>query len=452
MSVQVAKKRTQVHFVAHADDVEHPFLLAAQGLIDQDKASGRTWLAALRERALERFKSTGLPHRRLEAWRYTDLRAQLGREFSGVVPRDVSGTKSPDMCTIMFIDGVYRPDLSSISSMKKCVDVVSLRDVENDPPDWIRDQLSYALDDDNRALVAFNTALMNEGVFIRVGAGVTVDQPIYLSFIVTGESIQSHTRVLILLEKNACATVVETHGNQAAGCSFVDAMTTLYVDEGAQLRHYKHQRDNETALHMHTLRALLSENSTLDSFYLTTGVGFSRTDGVYDLSGKGADLQVNGAYLLSGTQHGDTTTEIIHRFPDCTSREVFHGVLFDKARGVFQGRILVNPDAQRTDGHQMSRALLLSDYAKADAKPELQIYADDVKCSHGATAGELDGDALFYLRSRGLTLPEAKALLAEAFVNQTLEEILDEDTKASFKKTASQWISKKAAFLPERSR
>lgn len=452
MSVQVAKKQTQAHFIARADDVEHPFLLAARDLIEQDKASGRTWLATLRRRAVECFKSTGLPHRRLEAWRYTDLRAQLGQEFSGVASKDVSGTTSSDMCTIMFVDGLYRPELSSISSMKTGVDIVLLRDVKDDPPDWIKDQLSYALDDDSRALMAFNTALMNEGVFIRVGAGVALDQPIYLSFIVTGDSTQSHTRVLILLEKNARATVIETHSNRASSRSFVDAVTTLRVDEGAQLRHYKNQRDNETALHTHTLRAVLSDNAVLDSFYLSTGVGFSRTDGVYDLSGEGADLRVNGVYLLSGAQHSDTTTEIIHGVPDCTSREVFHGVLFDKARGIFQGRILVTPDAQRTDGHQMSRALLLSDRAKADAKPELQIYADDVKCSHGATTGELDGDALFYLRSRGLTLPEAKALLVEAFVNQVLEEMLDEDIKASFKKTASQWISKTAAFFPERSR
>jgi Fe-S cluster assembly protein SufD len=377
------------------------------------------------------------------------LRSQLKREFSGTVSKDSSGEVPSGPFSSVFVDGVYRPELSSLADMAVGVDVVSLRDVGDMPPAWIEDHLSRTLDDDDRALIALNTALFEDGIFIRVREGVVVDGPIHLYYETTSEGLQAHTRTIFVLERNARATFVETFSNSAADGSFTNAMTTLDLGEGAELYHYKHQREGENVVHVQTIHAVLHAHAKIDSFYLTTGTGFSRTDGVYNLLGEGGDISVNGAYLLSGTQHGDISTEIIHGEPNCTSREIFHGVLLDNARGIFQGRILVARNAQKTVGNQMNRVLLLSERAKADSKPELEIHADDIKCSHGMTAGELDKDALFYLRSRGLTLLDAKALLAEAFINEAVDKIQDEGVKSSFKQAASKWIAETDSFAVE---
>ncbi len=451
MARQEAKQEAQVQLIAKAGDVEQPFVAAAQELIQKDKEAGRSWLAELRERSAQRLKVSGLPHRRLEAWRYTDMRAQLKRDFKRAPAQVDSAMQKPsEAIAAVFSDGVYQPQYSSLSELPGGVEVVSLRDIEGDPPSWIEQHLSRALDEDERALIALNTALMEEGLLIRVAEGVIIDQPIYICHDMTNGGVQAHVRISIILNKSARATIVERFSNSAAETTFNNSVTTLDVGEDAELCHYKHQTEGEHALHAQTIRANVQAGAKLDSFYLTTGTGFSRTDGIYELAGEGADLRVSGAYMLSKAQHADISTEIIHAKPKCTSREVFHGALLDRSHGIFQGRILVAEDAQKTDGHQMNRTLLLSERAKADAKPELEIYADDVKCSHGATTGELDEDALFYLRSRGLPLAEAKALLVEAFINEAIDEVQDDDVKATFKEAASMWAAQFPAVGVER--
>ena len=232
--------------------------------------------------------------------------------------------------------------------------------------------------------------------------------------------------------------MIEHHVGLGIGATFANHVAEAYVGEGAILRHYKVQREGAEAFHLSNSVAKVGKDACYDNFILTTGARLARNE-VRVALGLGSSCNVNGAYMIGGHQHCDTTTVIEHREPHCTSREVYKGVIDDTARAVFQGKILVRHGAQKTDGYQQNRALLLSDTAEIDAKPELEIYADDVKCSHGATAGELDDEALFYLRARGIDKETARGLLIGAFLAEALEEIPEESVREAFQGIIAGW-------------
>ena len=276
-----------------------------------------------------------------------------------------------------------------------------------------------------------------EGGTIDVPAGQAVVEPFRVH--VTGvDGRLAEPALNIRLGDHAQATVIEIHGG---GSRFINnAVTKIILGAGAQLKHYRLQAYDDTGVYVQNTDVSLARDALYDSFTLTTGAALSRNEIYARLEGPGGHCELNGSNLLRGTQHGDTTITVDHRAPNCTSHQFYRSVLDNQARGVFQGKIHVARDAQKTDGFQMSRALLLSEGAEMDTKPELEIYADDVKCSHGATTGQLDEEALFYMRSRGIGLAEARGLLIAAFVNEAIDKIEDEKVRGEFAEKVRLWL------------
>ncbi|NBC31731.1 MAG: Fe-S cluster assembly protein SufD, partial [Alphaproteobacteria bacterium] len=280
------------------------------------------------------------------------------------------------------------------------------------------------------------------GAVLVIAPDVQVRDPIHLVSItdsVVGPAA-THLRTLVVAGAHSRATLVETHAGRDGDRYLTNMAGEIVVGPGARLDHYRLQMEGDEAYHLSSLAGRVAEHGTYDNFTLTLRGALTRNDGHVVLQGPEGDLRYSGAYLGAGSQHVDNTTIIEHASPHCRSREVFKGVLDDAARGVFQGKIVVRPGAQKTDAHQLSNGLLLSRKAEVDAKPELEIFADDVKCSHGATAGEIDHTALFYLRSRGIDEREARALLVEAFVNEALEEIEVEVVRERFMAAVRTWL------------
>ncbi|HCX68220.1 MAG TPA: Fe-S cluster assembly protein SufD, partial [Rhodobiaceae bacterium] len=305
---------------------------------------------------------------------------------------------------------------------------------------WAKDIVERRFDDARQAedIVDLNTALMSDGACLRIRKGVKLDKPLHLFFL-GADAGASHTRNLILLENEAEATIFETHMGEVA--SFADIVTDVALGEGAKLNHVKLQDESSEAIHLSTMRTRLAASSKLSSFTLTLGCGVSRGQNFVLFSGEGAEANVDGAYALKGKQHLDQFCVIDHAVPGCTSHTLFKGVLDGASEGVFQGKVVVRPQAQKTDGRQMTHALLLSRDAAMNAKPELEIYADDVQCAHGSTVGELSKDAIFYLRSRGIPEAEARRLLVLAFLDETLELAPHEDARDALKLLVSDWFS-----------
>jgi Fe-S cluster assembly protein SufD len=385
---------------------------------------GRSAIDRRREAGMTRFESLGLPTRKLEAWKYTDLRrlekfsfdrASADAGQSGIaVPaslREFVPAQGPSM---VFVNGRLRPDLSHLSDL----------------PQGLR-------------LGGYAAALDEDGAVLRIAANAVIEAPIRLVFLTAPgeEPVASHPRILILAGANSQATVIESYHGTDGAAYFTNAVGDAEVGDGARLRHYRRQSEGLQAVHLVNGSVRIGRDATYDSFTLSLGSDLARTEVTATFTGPGGNGHVTGAYLADGNRHIDTTTLIDHAVPDCRSREVFKGVLDDKGRGVFQGKIIVRRDAQRTDGYQLNRALMLSRTAEIDSKPELEIYADDVKCSHGATVGEIDSAALFYLRSRGIGERAARAMLVEAFLRDALEEIADEAIRDEFGAAVELWLA-----------
>ena len=408
-----------------------------------------TWLARQREAARASFAEAGLPHRRLEEWKYTDLRQAL--EKAGVAASPVHGGAvvlpdtavasafaSIDRHVLVFVNGRHRADMSRAVRLPKGVVLHPL--VEVLPEQWAKDLVERRLDAARQSedIVDLNTALMQDGVALRIRKGVRLDKPLHLVFL-SADDGASHTRNLIRLDEGAEATIFESHVGTAT--AFADIVTDISLGAAAGLSHVKLQDEAPGAIHMATLRAHLSERSRLSNFTFTLGCGVSRTQNFIRFEGEGAQAHVNGAYALKSQQHADHFCVIDHAVPGCTSHTLFKGVLDGASEGVFQGKVIVRPGAQKTDGRQMTHALLLSRDAAMNAKPELEIYADDVQCAHGSTVGELSRDAIFYLRARGIPETRARQLLVSAFLDEALDLVPHEEAREALKILAVDWFS-----------
>ena len=402
-------------------------------------------LETLRRAGRVRFSELGFPKTRQEAWRFTNLGAIERTLFlpasaaSAGVTIDALPAVTPTSHRLVFVNGTFRADLSSGGALEggAFAGPLSAR------PDLIESHLGTLADDDGHALLALNAAHLSDGFALYVPKGVRLDRPVELVLIGAGgsEPLSWHPRLLAVLEDGAEATLIEHHFSLGDGAAtFANSVSELSIGAGARLNHYKAQRENGAAFHLATAAARLGAGATYEGFLLTLGARLSRHELRLTLAGAQAEARLSGAYLVRGDQHADTTTLIDHAVPDCRSNQLFKGVIDGKARGVFQGKVLVRPDAQKTDARQLHRALLLSDDARIDAKPELEIHADDVKCSHGATAGDLDDDALFYLRARGIDRDGARALLVGAYVNEAIAEISSEPVREAFEAIAAHWL------------
>lgn len=412
------------------------------------RGSEAPWMKTLRETARQRYLAGGLPTRKMEEWKFTDLRRVAETDFlaasgGGDSPDAVlraAATVAGDGPRVVLVNGRFDAERSDLRKLAQGVAVDSLAAVLRDNPKAIEPYLGALVDFDRAPVAAFNTAAFEDGVVIRVSEAAMPEAPIHVVSVgQAGEQpLLFHPRVLLILDAGASATVVESHVGE--GVYFTDIVGEIHLGEKAILNHYKLQNEDHAATHLALTAARLESGATYESFVLQLGGKLGRHEVRALLDGTHIECRVNGAYLGAGDQHLDNLTFVDHARPECRSRQVYKGVLDGKAHGVFQGKILVRPDAQQTDGHQLSRVLLLSPRAEMSGKPELEIYADDVKCSHGATVGELDEDPLFYLRCRGIDEETARKMLVEAFMADAIEEIGNPSVRESFLDITRGWL------------
>ena len=387
---------------------------------------------SVRDAAASVFKQAGLPTVRDEAWRYTSLRGLSSASFEE--PLTAVGT-APDLAPtldvprLVLIDGRYQPELSSPPES------VTLGTFAETP-------VFGQAPDSKLPMVALNTMMADDGIRLHVAAGVDAGTIVLLSIgLDNHRPVAFHPRHRIDLEPGARLTIVEVARGE--GTYLHNAVQEIVVGQGATLAHVRLQEESPEAFHVQTGFAEIAEAGTYDAFILTLGSRLARTEIHARLMGPNAAVHLNGAQLLGGDQHGDITTVVAHDAPNCASRQTIKNVLSDRSRGVFQGRIEVARVAQKTDGYQMNQALLLSPNAEIDCKPQLEIYADDVKCSHGATVGELDADQLFFLRSRGIPQEQARSMLVRAFLAEALDPIAHEDARAMLEAAVEAWWARR---------
>lgn len=436
----------------------HPF--AEQARVAAAAAAPARWLSALRRDAAERYAARGLPGRRDEYWRYTNLNALAKREFAQTDPQmpvaldtlpDLVGT-GLDGYLIVLVNGHLRTDLCAFDGLPDGVRLDSLGDMLVRAPQQLEPWLGKIAGLDGMPLASLNTAFLDDGMALFVDAGVDLDRPIHLVSIGAAgtERVAFQPRNLVVLGDGAAATLIEHHLAAADDAEyFSNIVTEIAIGEAARLNHYKMQCDATAAFHLALTEARLARGASYRSFVLQTGAAIGRHEVRVRLDGSDADCALGGVYLIRDGQLLDNTTLVEHAAPSGRSRQMYNGVLDGKSRGVFQGKIHVRRDAQQTDGHQLSRALLLSPNAEIDIRPELEIYADDVKCSHGATAGDLDEDALFYLLSRGIERGAARRLLVGAFVADALGQIADARIAEAFGAHIRGWLDSHVGALPD---
>lgn len=422
---------------------------AAQAVLP---GAGLPWLARLREDGIERFAALGFPSRKVEAWRYTNLGPIRQSRFESALLARNGGTAAglPTIAVdhgaahrLAFVDGRFRADLSNIGALPDGVELTSLAHLLATEPAALEGRIGAGTATEPDGVLALNTALMDDGFVLRLKPGVVVEDPIEILFVGAGETgpVAYFPRNLIVAEAGSAATIVEDHLGQRGRHYFANGVTEIFLAAGAALRHYKVQDESLDAFHLHGTYARLDRDATYDSFVLSLGGRISRNEIRAVLDGPGVDCQLNGAYAACGNQHVDHTTAVDHAKPRTTSRQIYKGVLDDTARAVFQGTVVVRPDAQKTDGRQYNHVLLLSDKAEIDCKPALNIWADDVKCAHGATAGALDDEALFYLRCRGIDEAEARRVLIGAFLDEVVDTIGIKVVRTAFRDKVSSWLA-----------
>lgn len=427
----------------------HP--LSEAFAVARDRLPGSGQIADARQKAFGDYERQGLPHRRVEDWKYTDLRATMREVLPlAAAPDQAALTRAEAALQLLpagngrrlvLVDGVFAPKLSNLAKLEKGVGIRALREVL-DSGDDIRSRL-FPSDATNDPMIALNAAMMTDGLVVDIGNGVDLAQPIHIVHVASvATPAAMFTRSLVSIGNSSKVTLVETFlAAEGAKAYQVHDALVVSVGDHARLDHVRTMEDATDAFNISTAFVTVGAHTHFNTFNMTSGGKLSRYQGFIAFAGSHSHVETNGVNLLNGTQHGDSTLVMDHAVPDCSSREVFRAVLDDRAHSVFQGRIIVRPDAQKTDAKMMTRALLLSDDAEADNKPELEIFADDVTCGHGATTGALDKSLLFYLRARGLSETEAQALLIAAFVGEAIESIVNDDLRGLAMATAERWLA-----------
>ena len=393
------------------------------------------WLQEIRQGAIARFAELGFPTTKQEEWRFTSVApiAEAGFTLAHAAralptPREIERLSLGIGPRVVFVDGRHAPELSTAAHLPDgvCAGSLAAELKSDEGRELIRSHLARHARWQESAFTALNTAFLGDGAFVHVPANVALDRPIELLFFATGRSVTdgavvSHPRSLIVLGPRSQSAVVETYVGLADGAYWTNAVTEVVTGEGAQVELYRVQREGRRGFQVATTHSRQDRDSYMGLHVITLGAALARHDITTVLAGSGAELILNGLYLLSGAQHADHHTVIDHAQPHCASHEFFNGVLAERSHGVFNGRIIVRPGAQRTDSKQTNNNLLLSTEARADSQPQLEIYADDVKCTHGSTVGPIDQTQLYYLRSRGLSLEAARSILTYGFGAEILD-------------------------------
>ncbi len=423
------------------------------------------WLQSLRRQGMSRFEALGFPTTKNEDWHFTSPAPIAERTFrlaaleskrpgpdstnrrevsrrrddalnsAGITRADLDGFNFGESAwhTLVFVNGAFSEDLSTFAGLGAGLSVSSLADAIESGTPIIERELGKIAQFEQHTFTALNTAFISDGAFIELKNDAVFEQPIHLLFVSDGEGV-SHPRNLIVTGRHSRAVIIESYLSMRDSNYFTNAVTEIVVGEGAHVDHYKIQRESESAFHVGTVQIREERNSQLHSFSFAVGGSLARTNIYTSLVGDAATCTLNGLYLTDGSQHIDNQTSIEHIAPNCPSHEVYKGVLDGRSHGVFNGKVYVHPEAQKTDGKQSNNNLLLSPTARVDTKPQLEIFADDVKCTHGATVGRLDELAMFYLNSRGIGRETARTLLTYAFAADVLETIELESLRKQLEK------------------
>ena len=385
------------------------------------------WISRIRENAFKDFQKTGFPSRKDEAWKYTNITPLVEKRFvpfttssPTFVNQDYIGKFSYpglESQTLVFVDGHWASGGGGY--------VQSLSQAFIDKPDLVKKYWKNIEDLEVNAFAALNSAFVHDGVFIYVPKDCILKKPLHLLYIATEKSKERavYLKNLIVLEEGSEAEVIETYASTHEGEYLHNAATSIKLHREAKLRHYRVQREGLHAFHMNNLDVSLLEKSNYSSAHITVGGGLSRSDIYVSFNGEGGKAEINGVFHPKHAQHVDYHVVVDHVVPRCTSTQLFKGMIEDEATGIFNGKIFVRKDAQSTNAHQTNKNLLLSQNAKVYSKPHLEIYADDVKCTHGSSTGQLDPQALFYMRSRGIHEKEAHKILTRAFAGEVIEKI-----------------------------
>ena len=425
-----------------------PFEEAFRALIEGDGAEAPARVQSLRSAAFDTFRRLGFPTTKNEDWHYTSVAPIVEHDYlhittpSGDVQRAALAPflfGRSEWHTLVFVNGRHAPELSNTGGLPKGVKLLDLRRAWAEAPD-LAEPLGSITSYGDRAFTALNTAFMHDGAVLHVERDVEVEMPIHLLFVTDAVAAKSmmHPRNLIVVGRNAKAKIIESYVSLSDAVYFTNAVTEVSVGDGATLHHYKMQREGMRAFHVGTIATRQARDSHYISFSLAIGGSLTRTNIYTTLAGEGCGATLNGLYMLDGEQHCDHQTLIVHAQPNCFSRELYKGVLDGQSHGVFNGKVYVDPIAQKTDGKQTNNTLLLSDKAQIDTKPQLEIFADDVKCTHGATVGRLDEQALFYMKSRGVSRQLARELLTYAFAADVLETIEQDSVREELERMTLQ--------------
>jgi Fe-S cluster assembly protein SufD len=408
--------------VLQAKEQEQPYL--AVFAVRRDELPGGAEIGRIRDAAIERFAALGFPTTHNEEWKYTNLAPFLKTMYEPA-PSDARWSGSirsgADHYRLAFFNGRYVPFLSRLPEVRG-LRVSSLREALDGR---VASEASF----ENNAMVALNTAMFEDGALIEIADGAVIDKPIELYFMTAGP-VMTFPRNLIVAGRDSQAQVVETYAGNNDAAYFTNAVTEFLAGDGSVIEHYKYQEEGQASLHYGMLAVRQGNSSNFTSHNLALGGALARNEIAVVLDGEGSECTLNGLYVTDGRQHVDNYTTLDHAKPHSTSHELYKGILDGKSQGVFHGRIIVRPEAQKTDAIQRNRNLLLSEAAVINTKPQLEIYADDVKCTHGATVGQVDPDAVFYLQSRGIPAAEARALLTYAFTADMIDRIKVESIRS----------------------
>lgn len=398
-------------------------------------ANEPAWLSAARENASAHFNELGLPTTHDEDWRFTNVAPLKKFSLQPVAKPARHGVTTEDLkqfpfssfggCRLVFIDGFFASDLSVIPNLPNSVKVMNLAEALATETELVKKYLFRYAHTEKNFFAALNTAHFQDGAFIYLPPNANIEAPIHLLFVSTGTTngATTHPRNLIVAERGSHFCVLESYASLGSESYFTNSVTELIAGENASGHHVKFQDENPKAFHIGNLAAHFGRSSNVATHSFALGAKLSRTNIHANLAGEGLECILNGLYLTRGEQLADHHMIVEHAQPNCASHEYFNGILAEKSKGVFHGRIYVHPNAQKTDAKKTNKNLLLSDDATVDTKPQLEIYADDVKCTHGATIGQLNEEAIFYLRARGIPLEKAKRILVHAFAGEIIERV-----------------------------
>jgi Fe-S cluster assembly protein SufD len=417
------------------------------------------WLQSLRQEAFTRFAETGFPNTHDEDWRFTNVAAVAGTSFELAGLESIKKEQlesfgaSQFACCLVFVNGLFSQELSNVAMPPKGVTIGGLAaQLKNDAAS-VEQHLGRYLNVERDAFAALNTAFIEDGVYIHVPRGAVVEAPIYVLYVTVPGSAptMNHPRNLIVAGENSQITIVEDYVSLGEGITFSNAATELVAGDSANVSHYMIVREGEQAYNFSTLRIQQGRHANVATHSLLLSGALVRNNVHPVLAGEGSECLINGLFMANGRQHMDNYMLVEHASPHCDSRQFYNGILNGQSHGVFHGRIIVHKDAQKTDAKQTNRNLLLSDDAQIDTKPQLEIYADDVKCTHGATIGRFDDNALFYLRSRGLAEAAARHVLLLAFANECLDRMNSPQLRDHLEKLVVAGLPEAATYTGRRS-